>query len=215
MVLTCQQLFNATQNPRINDLTLDLLREYYETHLHPYIFQFEIKDDVGNSSETIELRFDQENFCHLLGIHKIVERTVNRNAIFQYKGQAGWDNVVKGTITFDLLREKKTKKQFTSRKEKYVFFYLIPKLIESPKGVLYDAAAVPGNTLIDCEILFYDNLQSAYVHIGIKKDEDLGYYIPKTFFVEKITSNKDGMKYVANQKEIIVTKLDKKVIEVE
>jgi hypothetical protein len=212
MVLTCQQLFNAAQNPRINDLSLDLLREYYETYLHPYIYQFEIKDDVQNSSKTIELRFDLENFCHLLGIDKIVQYSVNWEQRKQYKGQAGWDNVVNGTITIPLLRQKKTKKQFDNRKEKYVFFYLIPKLIESPKGVLYDAAVVDGSTQIDCEILFYDNLQNAYVHIGIKKDEDLGYYIPKTFFVEKITPNKNGMKYIENQKEIIVTKLDKVAI---
>ena len=96
-----------------------------------------------------------------------------------------------------------------------MFFYLIPKLIESPKGVLYDDAVVDGDTQIDCEILFYDNLQSAYVYIGIKKDQKLGYYIPKTFFVEKITPNKNGMKYVENQKEIIVTKLDTVIIEAE
>lgn len=41
------------------------------------------------------------------------------------------------------------------------------------------------------------------------------YPIPKTFFVEKITPNKNGMKYIENQKEIIVTKLDKLVINAE
>lgn len=30
----------------------------------------------------------------------------------------------------------------------------------------------------------YFNVVS-YVHIGIKKDEELGYYIPKTFLIEK------------------------------
>jgi hypothetical protein len=101
----------------------------------------------------IELRFDQENFCHLLGIDKIVQYSVNREQLKQYKGQAGWDNVVNGTITIPLLRQKKTKKEFTNRKEKYVFFYLIPMLIESPRGVLYDAAVVDGSTKIDCEII--------------------------------------------------------------
>lgn len=213
MSLTCQQLFNATENPRINDLTLDLLREYYETYLNPYIYKFEIKEEGKDEPQIIEMRFDQENFCHLLGIDKIVARTVNREFIGEYKAQLGWDNVVNKTITLDLLREKKTKKQFMSRKDKYVFFYLIPQLIESPKGVSYDIDKVDGDTRIDCEILFYDHLQSAYVHLGIKKDEGLGYFIPKTFFVERVTPNKDGKKYVENQTEITVTKLDKLMIE--
>jgi hypothetical protein len=213
MVLTCQQLFNANQNPRINDLSLDLLREYYETYLHPYIFRFDIKGDEQNSSRTIELRFDQENFCHLLAIEKIVKYSVNKRDLWKYKAQAGWDNVVNGTITIDLLRQKKTKKQFDNNKNKYVFFYLIPHLIDSPKGVLYDASVVDGSTQIDCEILFYDNLQSAYVHIGIEYNEQAGYYRPRTFFVERITPNKNGMKYIENQKDITVTKLDKTTIQ--
>lgn len=44
MILNCQQLFQATENPKINDITLDLLREYYETYLHPYIYQYEITE---------------------------------------------------------------------------------------------------------------------------------------------------------------------------
>ncbi|MFT8323008.1 MAG: hypothetical protein ABF649_19250 [Bacillus sp. (in: firmicutes)] len=53
----------------------------------------------------------------------------------------------------------------------------------------------------------------AYVHLGIKYDKDLGYHIPKTFFVEKITPAKNGMKYVENQKEILVNKLDRITIQ--
>jgi hypothetical protein len=216
MVLTCQQLYDVTIKPDIVDLTLNILREYYETYLNPYIYQFEIIDDVQGTSKSIELRFDQDNFCHLLGIATIVKHTVNRDTLKQYKGQPGWDNIVNGTITLASLKDKKTKKQFNSKKNKYVFFYLIPKLIESPKAVLYDATIVDGNTQIDCEILFYDNLQNSYVHLGIEFNEELGYYRPRTFFVEKITPpHKNGMKYVENQKEINVTKLDKLKVEID
>jgi phage-Barnase-EndoU-ColicinE5/D-RelE like nuclease4 len=214
MGLTCQDLYVATENPRINDLTLDLLREYYETYLHPYIYQFEFVDPIQNAPRTIELRFDQENFCHLLGIDTIVKYIVNGDEINQYKGQPGWDNIVKGTLTFGLLRDPKTKQRFKDMKSKFVFFYLIPKFIESPKAVLYDKGKVDGNTRVDCEILFYDQLQNAYVHIGIKLDDDLGYYIPKTFLIEK-TKNKDGLKYINDQTEIIVSKIAKLAIEVE
>lgn len=216
-ILTCKELFETKQQPRINELSLDLLREYYETHLHPYIFKFEIKDDVKNTSETFELRFDQENFCHLLGIESIVKRTVNKEDITNYRGQAGWDNVANGTLNFSVLKQKKTKSQFKSKKEKYIFFYLIPRLIDAPKAVLYDATLVEGSTTIDCEILFYDNMKDAnsYVHLGIKYDEKLGYHIAKTFFVERNKVDALGDKYIVNQKEILVSKLDRTPIKVE
>ena len=53
--------------------------------------------------------------------------------------------------------------------------------------------------------LFYAKDENAMVHLGIKKDKSLGYYIPKTFFVEKIGT--DGVdSYIDKQKEITVTK---------
>lgn len=86
-----------------------------------------------------------------------------------------------------------------------MFFYLIPQLIDAPKGVLFDADMVSGTTRVSCELLFYDELQKAHVHVGIKYDEDLGYYIPKTFLIEKNA----GTKYIDNQTEVIVTKIAK------
>lgn len=40
-----------------------------------------------------------------------------------------------------------------------MFFYLIPQLIDAPKGVLFDADMVSGTTRVSCELLFYDELQ--------------------------------------------------------
>lgn len=62
-------------------------------------------------------------------------------------------------------------------------------------------------TSLDCCLvrLFYAKDENAMVHLGIKKDKSLGYYIPKTFFVEKIGT--DGVdSYIDKQKEITVTK---------
>ena len=47
--------------------------------------------------------------------------------------------------------------------------------------------------------------RNAVIHLGIKKDEVLGYYIPKTFFVEKLgVSGIDS--YIDKQKKIIAKK---------
>ncbi|MED1092172.1 PBECR4 domain-containing protein [Bacillus paramycoides] len=204
IILNCQQLFEATENPRINTITLDLLREYYETYLHPYIYQYEIteKTDGGSKTRTIELRFDQNNFCHLLGLEDIVKRNV-RDAS-DYKSQAGWEKIKLGDIDFADLKSK-NKKRFQSKKDKFVFFYLVPQLIDAPRGVLFNPDKVEGSTQITCELLFYDELQKAHVHVGIKYDADLGYYIPKTLVIERNA----GTKFIDNQTEVIVTRVAK------
>lgn len=205
MILTCQQLFAVNENPKINIISLQLLQEYYETFLSPYIYRYEIIDESKEEPEktVIELRFDEENFCHLFGIESIVRRSVN-NVEF-YKGQAGWDNVKKGNINFSDLKIKNLN-GFKNNKARFVFFYLVPRLVEQPMGLLFDPEKVSGDTRVDCELLFFNQFDKAFVHIGIKKDEDLGYYIPKTFLIEKITDQSDGKKYIDNQQTINVSR---------
>lgn len=53
--------------------------------------------------------------------------------------------------------------------------------------------------------MFYTKEENAVVHLGIKKDEVLGYYIPKTFFVEKMGED-GGDIYIDKQKKIEVIK---------
>jgi hypothetical protein len=202
MILTCNQLFTATENPKINSITLDLLREYYETHLHGFSYQYQITDDAGHQ-QTLELRFEKENFCHLLGIETILTKSINRRDIPQYKGQLGWDNIQNGTLDFAFLKNKNVK-GFKNNKSKFVFFYLIPRVAESPKGVSFDQTKV--KTKVECEMLFYDNIQNAYVHFGIEKNMEKGFYVPKTFLVEKITKTNTGIKYIENQQQITVNK---------
>lgn len=214
MILNCEQLYLSTQNPKINTITLDLLREYYEIYLNPYIYKYQIAD--ANLSPTfktdIELRFDKDNFCHLLGIESTLRYSVSRSELEKYKGQYGWNNIQNQILDFKFIKSK-NKRGFTDNKSRYVFFYLIPKLVECPQGVLYDPSRVMGKTKVDCELLFYDEFQRAYVHIGIKKDEALGYFIPKTFLIEKITDINDGLKYIADQQKIIVNKVSRIVID--
>lgn len=73
-------LRELTIKPKINDITLDTLREFYEFYLLPFMYTYTIKkDDVIRN---IVLGFDKANFCHLLGVESIARGTVkNRNYI--------------------------------------------------------------------------------------------------------------------------------------
>ena len=100
---------------------------------------------------------------------------------------------------------KINKSKFKSVKAKFVYFYLMTDIVENPVAVKFKNQNVDPPTKIDCDILFYTKDENAVIHLGIKKDEVLGYYIPKTFFVEKLgVSGIDS--YIDKQKKIIAKK---------
>lgn len=203
-----EELCGLTVKPKINDIDLNVLQDYYRKFLNPFIYQYDITKDEKQSS--IQLRFDEENFCHLLGIESIVKYSVSKNDIHNYKGQDGLDFIQDTGLCFnDLKRMNKSK--FKSIKAKFVYFYLMPDIIEHPVAVNFENKNVDPPTKIDCDILFYTRNENAIVHLGIKEDETLGYYIPKTFFVEKI--GEDGADiYIDRQKQIIATKKNRVIM---
>lgn len=187
--------------PKINDISLKTLSDFYEMFLYPFIYNYHIETQDGNKD--IELRFELDKFCHLLGIESIVKYSVPRNELHNYKGQDGWNNVVNLLIDIQHLKSI-NKRKFQNVKAKYVYFYLIPGLIKNPMAVNYDINKVEPETSIECEILFYSNVKNdnAIIHLGIEKGEE-GYYFPRTFFVEKVSKKEDDI-YVKRQEEIRV-----------
>ena len=197
-----EELCGLLIKPNINDIDLDVLQDYYRKFLNPFIYQYDIT--ANKKQSFVQLRFDEENFCHLLGIESIVKYSVSKKEIHNYKGQDGWDYIQNTGLCFnDLKRMNKSK--FKSIKAKFVYFYLMPDILENPVAVNFKNENVDPPTKIDCDILFYTKDENAIIHLGIKKDETLGYYIPKTFFVEKI--GEDGVDiYIDKQEKIIATR---------
>lgn len=203
-----EELCGLSAKPKINDIDLNVLQDYYRKFLNPFIYQYDIAEDEKQSS--IQLRFDEENFCHLLGIESIVRYSVSKKDIHNYKGQSGWNFIQSTGLSLNDLK-KMNKSKFRSIKAKFVYFYLMPDIIENPIAVNFENKNVDPPTKIDCDILFYTKNESAIVHLGIKEDETLGYYIPKTFFVEKI--GEDGADvYIDKQKKIIATKKNRVIM---
>lgn len=168
------ELKELSIKPKINDITLEVLREFYE-------------------------------MCHLLGIESIAKRAVKFTDLHNYRGEDGWNNIKNGVIDLKHLKQL-NKKQFQSVKAKYVYFYLIPSLLESPLAVNYDKSKVMPPTKIDCEILFYSTYDNAVIHLGLEKDMREDCYIPRTFFVEKLGKAGDKDIYIDNQEQIVVIK---------
>ena len=197
------ELKELTIKPKINDISLEVLREFYEIFLHPFIYTYTIAQE--DRVKTVALRFNTWNFCHLLGVETIAKRTVKYSELHNYRGEDGWNNVKNGTLDIRHLKNL-NKKKFLSVKAKYVYFYLIPSLLETPLAVNYDKSMVMPLTNIDCELLFYSTYDNAVIHLGLEKEDEEEFYFPRTFFVEKLNKPEDKDIYIDNQEKIVVSK---------
>lgn len=197
------ELKELTVKPKINDISLNVLREFYEMFLYPFIYTYRVTRN--EEIKIITVRFNTRNFCHLLGVESIAKRAVKYSELHNYRGEDGWNNIKNEIVDIKHLKAL-NKKKFQSVKAKYVYFYLIPSLLENPLAVNYDKSKVMPPTNIDCELLFYSMYDNAVIHLGLEKDSREDYYIPRTFFIEKLGKYGNKDIYIDNQEQIMVTK---------
>lgn len=106
-----------------------------ESFLHPFIYQYIIRTNGG--IKKIELRFNYENFCHLLGLETVAKDSVAYKNLHNYRGLDGWDNVCGSIINIVHLR-RLNKRKLQSVKAKLVYFYLLPELLAKPLAVNFN-----------------------------------------------------------------------------
>lgn len=198
-----EDLRSLTIKPKINDIDLPILKDFYTMYLMPFIYTYSITD--ADSNRQLQLRFDNVRFCHLLGLESIAKGHVKYNELSQYKGEKGWNNIEAGNLAFKHLKTLNQKK-FKSIKAKFVYFYLIPDLLDKPLGVMFDKNNVNPPVQIESEILFYSSYENAVIHLGIDKEDNSDFYYPRTFFVEKLGKDNVTDKYTINQPSIAVKK---------
>ena len=198
-----EDLRSLTIKPKINDIDLPILKDFYTMYLMPFIYTYSITD--ADSNRQLQLRFDNVRFCHLLGLESIAKGHVKYNELSQYKGEKGWNNIEAGNLAFKHLKTLNQKK-FKSIKAKFVYFYLIPDLLDKPLGVMFDKNNVNPPVQIESEILFYSSYENSVIHLGIDKEDNSVFYYPRTFFVEKLGKDNVTDKYTINQPSITVKK---------
>mgnify|MGYP000228928420 FL=1 len=123
-----EELKELQRKPKINDISLIVLKRYYAMYLVPFIYTYNIIKPSGDKGR-IKLKFNKESFCHLLGLETIAKGSVKYKEISEYRGHKGWNNIENGEIDFKHLKNL-NKKKFQSVKAKFVYFYLLPDLIE-------------------------------------------------------------------------------------
>lgn len=200
--LDVKTLSELTSKPYIDQISLELLRQFYEQFLEPFTYTFELDNGV-----TVNLDFEKENFCHLVGIEKLAKNVVRRQDRYKYFGYEGYKNVQNGTITIKHLKDL-ARKRINFIKDKLVFFYLLPRVVEAP-SILLDFVSAPDGSKIEAKLLAYDSTEEVYVHLGIDEDETTGRHFPRTFFTERINETNDGTKFIKGLTPFKVTSANK------
>lgn len=90
------ELKNLKIKPKINDISLDVLREFYELFLYPFIYTYTIVRN--DNSRTISLRFDIRNFAICLELNLSQKKAVKYVGLHNYKGEDGWNNIKSGVL---------------------------------------------------------------------------------------------------------------------
>ncbi|MBS5909585.1 MAG: PBECR4 domain-containing protein [Paenibacillus macerans] len=201
-MLDVEALSKLSAKPRIDEISLELLRQYYERYLEPYTYIFELDNGV-----IIKLDFRKEHLCHLLGIEKMAKGAVRYHDRFKYCGLEGYKNIQKRDITIKHLKSL-NKGRFNFIKDKLVFFYLLPYIVHSPE-ILLDFVTGEDNSLIEAKLLAYMATEEAYVHVGIDEDESTKRFFPRTYLIERINETSDGTKFIKGRTPFRVLRAQK------
>ncbi|OUS68528.1 hypothetical protein B1748_33665 [Paenibacillus sp. MY03] len=189
MTLTLEQLVARTTKPLIADISLQVLQQLYEQYLLPYTFTYELENH-----EPVKLHFEKDNFCHLLGLEKMVAGKIRSQDLKLYRGPEGWDNIKNGTIDRDHMRSRAGKPNFNSLKGKWIYFFAIPRILTS------DTAMIKFHKL-GAELLIYGGFDNAIVHLGISRREETEFktWCPRTILEEGKTPPLYGTKHIDGQ----------------
>lgn len=186
MALTLEQLMARTTKPLITDISLQVLQELYEQYLLPYTFIYEL-----SNNETIVLHFEMDNFCHLLGLEKMVSGKIAAQDLKNYKGLDGWSKIKDGTIGREHMRSRAGKANFNSLKGKMIYFAAIP-------GIITSSTAMIKFHKLGSEYLIYGDFDNAIVHLGISKRSETNYetWCPRTILEEGKTPPLYGERHI-------------------
>ena len=185
-MLSTEELLNLTRMPKISEISFKLLQEFYDIHICPNIYVFELEDET-----TVRLEFLDVNLCHLMGFQHIVPYKLKK----YYSGENGYLGIVNETITIKKLRSI-NERRFSKDKDKILCFSYIYKLLRNCEIIRFNN--IISDSKISCEFLLYDSHYERRIHLGIEKDEKRGVYYPRTFFVER----DNGKKFIINQEHL-------------
>ncbi|MEB6551135.1 PBECR4 domain-containing protein [Heyndrickxia sporothermodurans] len=188
-MLSVTDLLTVQTMPSVTDVSLQTIQLFYKEHLCDRVFIFELDD---KDRPIVKLRFSEKHLCHLLGIQYVLTPQMHG---YKYLGSTGYTFIEDGTVTFDFLKTE-NKIGFKSKKRRMLYFPFVYQILKNPTTIIFNKSLV--STMIDVDIILYNQLNNTYLHLGIDKDADSDFYYPKSFYDRK----KDD--HISGQTQVLV-----------
>jgi len=184
--------------PKLNEVSLKEIQQYYQENLMNRNFKFLL----GNDKE-INIRFFKENLIHLLGIHKLAPRERKKHFV----GENGYEQIQNQLITIEELKKldehiPKDQRQLNKIEYRITCFNLIGTLMNQCKMVKFFPERTKGNCNLTSEFVLYDEQLGLKLHLGVKRQGDgQAIYIPETFIV--LTARDRNKNYYTDRQQYV------------
>lgn len=147
----------------------------------------------------------KEHFCHLIGLHKL---KLPANFPIPIKGLRGFDAIMNGTLTFEVIRryDPKGLKELIDR---FLYFYFVYQMIELPKAFEFNPLRIYRCT-IKGDLMFgmkdqFGGESPISLHFFWIQPTEIPIHIPMSFIVERFRPDL----YFKNQTVISVKSIKK------
>lgn len=183
---TKEQLKNLDKIPKLKDISLKLIQEFYFEYLTDKIYTYKLRAHRSKDEFEIKIRFFTENLPHLLGIQKVAQ--INKRL---YQGKSGYDRIVNETITIESLKAIDAQRSERDRilptiENRITCFHLIPKLMTECEMIKFSSKKVKGNCNINSDLVLYKKELGVKLHLGAVNENNTTIYIPETFIVKSL-----------------------------
>lgn len=151
------------------------------------IFRYQINNKIN-----IEVKFYQENFCHLLGIQHIFQNNK------KYLGKSGYEKIKDKSITIKALK-KHNKFEYNKLELKLRCFEEIYNMLKAGKFVrFYQYRAKPYTTIV-VDFIIYQDKKEYMLHLFLRRENDSTTQYSPISFVVRSANDRNYKQYVDGQ----------------
>lgn len=154
-------LENAKNRIDINQTTLKEVFDFYQRNISNkrYIFK--------TSHGQIVFKITDDQFCHLIGIQHVVEKTSNKK---QFVGKSGVDKILSGELTFKKLKSIDSKEFSNGFSERICYLPLLNNFVfKKPNLKIFQDVDTVKQTRINVSQIVFRQKQKVYIVLGLRE----------------------------------------------
>lgn len=170
------KFLNRTQKISISQVNFKEYFEFYREFISPYLFDYTLEDNTK-----IIVKFHEDNFPHLLGLHKL-------ETFKKFKKSTELNNeILKNNITIRKIEiaERNTLNNIEVR-DRLTYFPVLRTLLENTTSVLRYDLNIIWNSKIEFSFLLRSNKITILVYLAVKEIKgNTRVCVPVSFLVDR------------------------------